>query len=149
MKKYVFFMFLMTFTFMLAACNQSKEEKIEAYLKDRSEMHFHFSVVEFTEGELNIEITLLPIFEEMNNNAAESNLNLDAKNALEAIKSYSKKKMGEIKEVNLYFVTRETKKLAAEINVNNDTLLEADWKDVSKREFSRSVNNYKFYGVSN
>ncbi|MFD1926513.1 hypothetical protein ACFSFY_00300 [Sporosarcina siberiensis] len=84
-------MLLMTFTFTLAACTQSEEEKIQAYLKDKSEIYFHFSVVDFTEGELNIEFTVLPIFEKRNNDSAESDVSIGTKAALEAIKSYSKK----------------------------------------------------------
>ncbi|MBO0603550.1 hypothetical protein I2483_17945 [Sporosarcina sp. E16_3] len=149
MKKYVLFMLLMTFTFALAACTQSEEEKIQAYLKDKSEIFYHFSVVDFTDEKLNIEFTMLPNSETWSNDAAESDVSIETKASLEAIKNYSKKYLGVIKEVNLYFVMRETNKVVAEINANNDTILETDWKDVSNRELSQIVDGYKFYGVSN
>ena len=53
------------------------------------------------------------------------------------------------KEVNLYFVTRETNKNVAEINANNDTLLETNWIEVDSHELPQIVDGYKFYGVSN
>ena len=58
MKKYVLF-FLLTFTLMLSACNQSEEEKIQVYLEDIS---FYDILVNFTDGKLNIEVQMLEQF---------------------------------------------------------------------------------------
>ncbi|MCG7346102.1 hypothetical protein MHZ92_18490 [Sporosarcina sp. ACRSL] len=150
MKKYVLLMLLMTFTLTLAAC-KSEEEKIQTYLKNKSEIVSHFSVVDFTEGELNIEIMMMlpDETETVYEDAKKSEASREAKTSLEAIKNYSKKHKGVIKEVNLYFITRKTNTIVAEVNAKNDTILETDWKDVSEQELFQIADDYKFHGVSN
>lgn len=140
---------LLTFTLTLSACTQSEEEKIQVYLKDKSGNFYDFLVVDFTDGELNIEFKMLPNSETWSNDDAEFDVAVETKASLEAVKSYSKEHLGVVKEVNLYFVTRESNKTVAEINANNDTILEINWKEVSNQEFPQIVDGYKFYGVSN
>lgn len=150
MKKYVLFLLLlMTFILTLSACTQSEEEKIQVYLKDESKNFYEFLVADFTDGELNIEVKMLPNSETWSNDDAEFDVAVEAKAALEAVKTYSKEHLDIVKEVNLYFVTRESNKTVAEINANNETILETNWLEVSNQEFLQIVDSYKFYGVSN
>lgn len=146
MKKYV--LFLLTLTLMLSACTQSEEEKIQVYLKEKSKNFYDFSVVDFADGELNIEIKMLPNSETWSNDDAEFDVGVESKTSLEAVKYYSKEHLGVIKEANLYFVTRESNKTVAEINANNDTIVETSWLEVTNQEFPQIVDGYKFYGVS-
>ena len=149
MKKYMLFMLLVwTFILTLSACNQSEEEKIQAYLKDKSQNFYDFLVVDFTEGELNIEFKMHPHSETWNNDDVEFDVAVETKAFLEAVKSYSKEQLDVVKDVNLYFVTRESNKTVAEINANNETILETNWLEVSNQEFLQIVDGYKFYGAS-
>lgn len=137
-----------TFILTLSACNQSEEEKIQAYLKDKSQNFYDFLVVDFTEGELNIEFKMHPHSETWNNDDVEFDVAVETKAFLEAVKSYSKEQLDVVKDVNLYFVTRESNKTVAEINANNETILETNWLEVSNQEFLQIVDGYKFYGAS-
>lgn len=143
MKKYVLFMLLLlSFTFMLSACTQSEEEKIRVHLEDYS---FYDILVDFTDGGLNIEVQM---FETSNNDKALVDVVVETKALLEAVKKYSEVNLEVIKEVNLYFVTRETNITVAEINANIDTISGTKWNELDKYELPQIVDGYKFYGVS-
>ncbi|PIC67614.1 hypothetical protein CSV71_10485 [Sporosarcina sp. P21c] len=149
MKKYMLLMLLLlTSILTLSACTQREEEKIQAYLKDKSQNFYDFLVVDFTVGELNIEFKMLPHSETLNNDDLEFDVAVETKALLEAIKSYSKEHLDVVKDVNIYFITRESNKTVAEINANNGTLLENNWLEVSNQEFLQIVDGYKFYGAS-
>ena len=145
MKKY---MLLLAFTLMLCACTQSEEEKIQVYLKDKSKNFYDFSVVDFADGELNIEVKMLPNSETWSNYDAELDVGVESKPSLEAVNYYSKEHLGVVKQANIFFVTRESNKTVEEINANNDTIVETSWLEVTNQEFPRIVDGYKFYGVS-
>ncbi|WEG18881.1 hypothetical protein PQ478_10450 [Alkalihalophilus pseudofirmus] len=150
MKKYILFkLLLLSVTLMLSACYQSEEEKIQAYLKENSKNFYDFSVVDFADGELNIEVKMLPNSETWSNEDAEFYVGVETKASLEAVKDYSKEHLDVVKEVNIYFVTRESNKTVAEINANNDTIVETNWLEVTNQEFPQIVDGYKFYSVSN
>ncbi len=153
MKKYVLFMLLLSsFALLLSACTQtqSEEEKIQTYLDKNSENFYDFLVIDFTDGELNIEFKMLSNSETWSNDDAQFDVSVETKASLESIKRYSKENLDAVvKEVNLYFVTRESNKTVAEINANYDTILETDWMVVSNQELPPILDGYKFYGVSN
>jgi len=145
MKKYVLFMLLLlllSFTFMLSACTQSEEEKMRIHLEDYS---FYDILVNFTDGGLNIEVQM---FETSDNDKAQVDVVVETKALLEAVKKYSKVNLGVIREVNLYFVTRETNITVAEINANIDTISGTNWNELDRYELPQIVDGYKFYGVS-
>ena len=152
MKKQFLFMFMLLFSsyaLLLSACSHSEEEKIQVYLEKNSEAFYHFLVVDYTDGILNIEFKMLANSETWSNEAVESDLNIETKAILETVKKYSEGHLDAVKEVNIYFVTRESNKTVAEIYANNDTLLETNWLELDRNELSHIVDGYKFYGVSN
>lgn len=150
MKKYVLFiLFVSSFALLLSACGQSQEEKLQVYLKENSRNFYDLLVVDFIDGEVKIEIKMLPDSESWSNDDAEFDVRLETKSALEAIQKYSNENTGVmIKEANLYFVTRESNKTVAEINVTYDTIMETEWMPVTYQEFLPIIDVYKFYGVS-
>ncbi|MEI4771895.1 hypothetical protein WAX74_20040 [Psychrobacillus sp. FJAT-51614] len=144
MKKYVLFtLLLLSFTLMLSACSQSEEEKIRVHLEDYS---FYDILVDLTDGGLNIEVQM---FETSDNDMAQVDVVVETKALLEAVKKYSEVNLDVIKEVNLYFVTRETNITVAEINANIDTISGTNWNELDRYELPQIVDGYKFYGVSN
>lgn len=134
---------------MVADCTQSDKEKIQVYLEDTNQNFYVFSVVDFTDGKLKIEVKMLPNSETQSNDDAEFDVGVETKESLEAVKYYTKEHFGVVKEVNLYFVTRESNKTVAEINAKNDTIVETSWLEVTNQEFPQVVDDYKFYGVLN
>lgn len=150
MKKSVLFILLiMSYALLLSACIQSEEEKIQTYLRKNSNIIYHFSVVDFSEGKLNIELIMIANSETGSNEAVEFNVSIETKATLEAVKKYSEKHKNAVKEVNIYFVTRESNETVAEINVGNDTLLKTSWLELGRYELTEIVDGYKFHGVSN
>ena len=91
---------------------------------------------------------MLPNSETWSNDDAEFDVGVESKASLEAVKYYSKEHLGVVKQANIFFVTRESNKTVAEINANNDTIVETSWLKVTNQEFPRIVDGYKFYGVS-
>ncbi|MCM3745141.1 hypothetical protein M3193_13455 [Sporosarcina luteola] len=148
MKKYLLFM-LMGFTLMLSACSQTEEEKIQVYLENKSTNFYDFSVVDITDGKLNIEVKMLSNSDTRSSEDVEFDVRVETKASLEAVKHYSKEHLDVVKEVNLYFVTRESNKTVAEINASNDTILGTNWRDLDNNELPQIVDGYKYYGVSN
>ncbi|MCM3711523.1 hypothetical protein [Sporosarcina luteola] len=149
MKKYVLFMLLLlSFTFMLSACSQSEEEKTQVYLENNALTFYHFLVVDFTDGELNIEVQMFDTSDTWSNKNPEFDVAVETKILLEAVKKYSKEHEDILKEVKLYFVS-ESNRTVAEINANNDTLLENNWSELDADEIPQTVDGYKFYGFSN
>ena len=143
MKKYVLFMLLLSsFTLMLSACSQTEEEKIRVQVEDYS---FYDNLVDFRDGELNIEVQM-PETPDIDN--AQLTVVVETKALLEAVKIYSKENPDVIKEVNLYFVNRETNSTIAEISANNNTISENIWSKLDRYELPQIVDGYKFYGVS-
>ncbi len=150
MKKYVLLMLLLlSYALLLSACAHNEEEKIQVYLDKNSEVFYKFLVVDFTEGKLNIEVKMLPNSETWSNEATEIDLNIETKAILEAVKKYSEEHLDAVKEVYIYFVTLESNKTVAEINVNNNTVLGNNWLELDRLELSQIVDSYKFHGVSN
>lgn len=148
MKKYIMFMLLLlSFTFMLSACAQSEEEKIQDYLETKALTFYHFLVVDFTDGKLNIEVQMYDPPDTWSNDEAQTDVVVESKELLEAVQHYSKEHLGVVKEANLSFITIKSRKTVAEINANNDTILETNWRKVSSQEFSQLVDGYKFYGT--
>lgn len=146
MKKYVVIMLLLpAFALLLSACGQSEEEKIQEYLDANSRNFYEFSVVDFTDGNLNMELKMLPNFETMSNDEAEFDVRFETKQALEAIDNYSKEHSVVVEEVDLSFVTRETNRTVGEIRVNKDTLSETKWSEVSNQALPPTLDEYKFY----
>ncbi|NEU32094.1 hypothetical protein GN156_15155 [bacterium LRH843] len=142
MKKQVLFISLAVIL-LLSACSQSEEEKIRAYLEDYS---FYDILIDFKEGELNIEVQM---FEPEDNDIAQLDVVVETKALLESVKKYSNEHLNLIKEVNLYFITRETNEIVAEINANNSTILGTTWVELDRYDLPQIVDGYKFYGVSN
>lgn len=128
---------------LLSACSQSKEEKIRAYIEDYS---FYDTLIDFTEGELNIEVQM---FEPEDNDIAQLDVVVETKTLLESIKKYSNEHSDTIKEVNLYFIPKETNEIVAEINANSNTVSATTWGELDRYELPQIVDGYKFYGVSN
>ena len=152
MQKHVLSMFVLLFSsyaLLLSACAHSEEEKIQVYLEKNSEAFYHFLVVDYTDGKLDIEFTMLANTETWSNEAVESDLIIETKAILETLKKYTEEHLDAVKEVNIYFITRESNKTVAEINANNDTILETNWSELARNELSLIVDGYKFYGVSN
>lgn len=150
MKKYILLMLLLLpFTLTLSACTQSEEEKMQVYLKDKSQNFYDFSVIDFTDGKLNIEFRMLPGAETWGDNDAEFEIAVETKASLEAVKGYAKEHSDKVEEANLYFVTRESNKTVAEINAKHDTIQNTKWLELNYQEFLQIVDDYKFYGVSN
>lgn len=146
MKKYVLFMLLLSaLALLLSACSQSEEEKIQEYLNADSRNFYAFSIVDFRDGNLNMEYKMLPNFETMSNDEAEFDVRFETKQALETIADYSKEHSVVVEEVNLSFVTRESNKKVAEIRVKKNTLAETKWSEVSNQALPPILDEYKFY----
>ena len=137
MKRYVLFVFL-SLTLLLSACTKSEEEKIQVYLE---EISFYDILIEFTDGELNIEVLMLDHADTWNSQG-QLDVHVETKKILEAVKSYSEL----VKEVNLDFITRDLDKTVAEIKANHDTVMETNWEEVASLELPKIVDGYKFYG---
>ena len=119
------------------------------HLEKNSEIFYKFSVNDFKEGNLYIEVKMPPNFERWSNEAVENDFTIEVKAILEAVKKYSEKHLDEVKDVSIYIVTFESNKTVAEINVNKNTLLANNWLELDRLELSKIVDSYKFDGVSN
>lgn len=145
MKKSIIFI-LISLTLFLSACIQSKEERMWSYIIKNSDFVEKFSVVDFTNQKLNIEVRLSPFYETQNNDSVELNINTQTQFLLDALKTYSEEHKNAIKEVNIYFVSNKSQDMVTEIGISSNTLLKSNWLDLDKYKLSQFVDSYKFNG---
>ncbi|MDH4616477.1 hypothetical protein [Brevibacillus sp. AY1] len=126
----------------LSACSQSQEEKLLEYLDESTSYNI---ISEFNNGVLNIEIPLLDE-EKTWSQDGELHIQLETKILLDAVKKSPRKELNLFEEVNLHYITKETSKIVAEIQVKGSTLMDTDWENLDTNEVPKYVDHYTFKG---
>lgn len=126
----------------LSACSQSQEEKLHEYLDESTS----YSITsEFNNGVLNIEIPMLDEEKTWNEDGVLA-VQLETMILLHAVKTYPREKVNLFEEVNLRYITKETNKIVAEIQVKGSTLMDTNWGNLDTNEVPKYVDDYTFKG---
>lgn len=140
--KRIWILILLPLIIVLSACSQSQEEKLHGYLDG----HTSYKITsEFNNGVLNIEIPMLDE-EKTWNEDGELAVQLESLILLDAIKKFPREEINLFEEIDLHYITKETKKIVAEIHVKGSALMDTDWNSLDTNEVPKFVDYYTFKG---